>query len=296
MLAHNKLMKSLLTVFSLSCFLLPLSAAVAHGGNEPLAKVVLDRNAEQRTRDIDRHPVQTLSFFHVEPGMKVAEALPGGGWYSRILAPYLGKNGALHGINYNDDMWALFGFFSEDRIKEMVANTTKFPEKVAEFTDNNIASSGFTFASAPKSAFGTLDRVLFIRALHNLNRFEDKTGTMSQALQVAHQLLKEDGLVGVVQHRAPESSPDDWADGSSGYLKQSHVIQAFEDAGFELMMTSEVNANKKDKPTTSDIVWRLKPTYHGVGEDSEKKAAIDAIGESDRMTLLFKKKGAKVRH
>ncbi|MFC3120638.1 class I SAM-dependent methyltransferase [Agaribacter flavus] len=290
MINTHKLSRTILPAMALVCATCFSFSSIAHDGNEALAKIVLDRSAKERARDVHRHPVQTLSFFQVEPGMKVAEALPGGGWYSKILAPYLGKEGELHGINYNDDMWALFGFFSEDRIQELVKGTTKFPEQIAKFTDNGIRSSGFTFASAPKSAYATLDRVLFIRALHNLNRFESQAGTMTQAIDTAYKLLKKDGLVGVVQHRAPESASDEWADGSRGYLKQSLVINAFEKAGFELMASSEVNANEKDKPTESDIVWRLPPSYNGVGDDAEKRAAVDAIGESDRMTLLFKKK------
>lgn len=270
------------------------SSVLAHDDNEALVKVVIDRDADQRARDKFRHPVQTLSFFHVEPGMKVAEALPGGGWYSRILAKYLGSNGELHGINYNDDMWPMFGFFSPERIKDMIANTTKFPEMIGKFTDNGIKSSGFTFASVPEKAKGTLDRVLFVRALHNLNRFEKDAGTMSQALKAAHDLLKADGMVGVVQHRAPESASDEWANGGAGYLKQSDVIEMFENAGFELVMTSEVNSNKKDKPGKDDIVWRLPPSLSGSADDEEKRKAMTAIGESDRMTLLFKKKGANV--
>lgn len=272
------------------------SLAIAHDGNQALQGVVLDRDAQDRARDKYRNPVQTLSFFHLEPGMKVAEALPGGGWYSKILADYLGEEGALHGINYNDDMWAMFGFFSEERIKENAANTAKFPGMIEGFTDNGIATSGFTFATAPEAAKGTLDRVLFIRALHNLNRFETDAGTRSEALKVAHELLKPNGLVGVVQHRAPEDADDEWADGSRGYLKQTRMIEAFKEAGFELVMTSEVNANLKDKPEVDDIVWRLPPSFNGVGDDSEKRAAMQAIGESDRMTLLFKKQGAEFTH
>jgi predicted methyltransferase len=283
-------------VLSSASVTISISKAFAHDGNQALAGIVLDRNAEQRARDPYRHPVQTLSFFHVEPGMKVAEALPGGGWYSQILAEYLGKDGELHGINYNDDMWSMFGFFTPERIVEMSARTQQFPSLVSELSDSGIKSSGFTFATAPKSANGSLDRVLFVRALHNLNRFEDEAATRTQALSVAYDLLKPDGLVGVVQHRAPEQADDKWADGSSGYLKQSAVILAFEDAGFELMMSSEVNANSKDQPTQSDIVWRLPPSFNGVGDDAEKRKAMTAIGESDRMTLLFKKKGAKISH
>ncbi len=43
-----------------------------------------------------------------------------------------------------------------------------------------------------------------------------------------HSMLKDDGLVGVVQHRAPETADNHWALGNAGYLKQSHVITMFE--------------------------------------------------------------------
>ncbi len=266
----------------------------AHDGNQLLAGIVMDRDAEQRARDKYRRPVQTLSFFHIEPGMKIAEALPGGGWYTRILAPYLGSEGAIYGINYNDSMWPLFGFFTEERMQSMIDRTDAFPELVTDITDNGITTDGFTFASAPDALNGTLDRVLFIRALHNLSRFEDRAQTMSQALEVAHDLLKPDGLVGVVQHRAPATSSPERADGSRGYLKQLDVVKAFQDAGFELLAASEINANSKDQPKENDIVWRLPPSFNGVGDDEAKRAAMIEIGESDRMTLLFKKQGANV--
>ncbi|WP_395344035.1 class I SAM-dependent methyltransferase [Ningiella sp. W23] len=268
-----------------------ISSAHAHDGNQALAAVVLDRDADKRARDASRRPVQTLSFFHVEPGMRVAEALPGGGWYSEILANYLGSDGALYGINYNESMWPLFGFFTPERIEEMSASTAAFPGLVAELTDNGITAGGFTFAGKPEELNGTLDRVLFIRALHNLARFEEQAGTLSESLKVAHDLLKDEGLVGVVQHRAPSDADDDWAKGGAGYLKQAFVISAFEEAGFELVAQSEINANEKDKPSDNDIVWRLPPSLNGSADDPAKRAEYEAIGESDRMTLLFAKKG-----
>lgn len=279
----------------IAAFSLTISANLdAHDGNQLLAGIVLDRDAEQRARDVHRRPVQTLSFFHIEPGMKVAEALPGGGWYTRILAPYLGSEGAIYGINYNDSMWPLFGFFTEERMQSMIDRTDAFPGLVKDITNNGIAAGGFTFASAPDELKGTLDRVLFIRALHNLNRFEGQAQTMSEALAVTYDLLKSDGLVGVVQHRAPAAASPDSANGSRGYLKQLDVVKAFQDAGFELLATSEINANPKDTPEDNDIVWRLPPSFNGVGDDEAKRAAMMEIGESDRMTLLFKKQGASV--
>jgi predicted methyltransferase len=137
----------------------------------------------------------------------------------------------------------------------------------------------------PANLDGTADRVLFIRALHNLNRFNDMDGAASEAYRV----LKPGGMVGVVQHRAPESAPAEWADGSKGYLKQSDVIAKFEAAGFKLKDTSDINANPKDVPGADDIVWRLPPSLNGTEEGTPERAAMEAIGESNRMTLLFMK-------
>ena len=159
---------------------------------------------------------------------------------------------------------------------------------VANFTDNGITAEGFTFETVPEEVTGTVDRVLLIRALHNLNRFENETGTLRRALAAIRTMLKDDGLVGVVQHRAPAAASDDWANGTAGYLKQTTVIELFEDAGFELVAESEINANPLDQPTAHEVVWRLPPALRGSQDSSEQQDAMRAIGESDRMTLLFR--------
>ena len=257
--------------------------------NTALEEAVNARSAEDIARDGARHPQQTLEFFSVEPGMTVAEALPGGGWYTKILASYLGKDGAILGVNYPDKLWPMFSFSTDEMVKNRIAKTKEFPKMVAGFTDNGINAKGFTFNTVPQDVLGTVDRVLLIRALHNLNRFESSAGTRSQALAAVHSMLKDDGLVGVVQHRAPADADDATTDGSRGYLKQAAVIAMFADAGFELVASSEINANPKDQPGNSEIVWRLPPSYTDSKEDPARKAAMAAIGESDRMTLTFRK-------
>ena len=265
------------------------TAAVQTVDTAKLQQVVGARSDEMRLRDQFRNPEETLSFFQVAPGMTVAEALPGGGWYSRILSNYLGDSGTLYGLNYDDDMWARFGFFSDEFIQQRIEATGKFEGMVKEFTQGNITAKGYTFSTTPDTLNGSVDRVLFIRALHNLNRFEKDANTLSDALKTTHRILKDDGLVGVVQHNIPESAPEQGSDGSRGYMKLSTIKQAFNDAGFEFVSSSNINTNPKDQPSDSDIVWRLPPTYNGIGEDEEKRAQVDAIGESNRVTLLFKK-------
>ena len=264
----------------------PADVTRASTNSTALAAALEAQTAEHKARYSARHPADTLSFFGIEPGMSVAEALPGGGWYSKILAAYLGSDGTLYGVNYQDSVWSSFGF-PEDRVKQQVAATAAFPQKVAEWSDSGITAEGFTFADVPENAVGSVDAVLFFRALHNLNRFKE-TGVLDEAIAAAHFMLKPGGVVGVVQHRAPENAPDDWATGRAGYLKPSSVIEMFTRAGFTFEASSEINANPEDKPTPDDVVWRLPPSY-AKGEDT--KAAMDAIGESDRMTMRFRKAG-----
>ncbi len=245
------------------------------------------RSESLKARDGSRHPRQTIEFFGLEPGMRVVEVLPGGGWYTQILAPYIGTQGAIYGLNYADDMWSMFGFFSDEVIAKRIASMTTFADKVAGYAGSGMTASGFAFDRVPSELNGTIDAVVMVRALHNLNRFEDKAGTRSRALKQINALLKPGGIVGVVQHRAAADADDAWANGRNGYLKQAAVVEMFEQAGFELVASSEVNANPKDKPGINDIVWRLPPSLM---TKPENKAAMSAIGESDRMTLKFRKK------
>jgi len=278
-------------ILTASALLLAATAPLswADGSNEALVQAIDSRSDADRARDSARHPYDTVQFFQVEPGMTVAEVLPGGGWYTRILANYLGGDGTLYGVNYAERMWPLFSFATEDFIKQQRVATAKFDNTVKGFTDNGIEAQGFTFSTVPSQFSGTVDRVLLIRALHNLNRFEAQAGTRSQAMAGVRAMLKADGLVGVVQHRAPESAAQEWADGRNGYLKQSAVVAMFEDAGFELVAESDINANPKDQPGPNDMVWRLPPNYRGSDDDAAKRAVMAAIGESDRMTLVFRK-------
>ena len=259
-----------------------------------LTRIVAARSDEDKARDAARNPQQTLEFFGITSDMAVAEVLPGGGWYTKILAPYLAENGELHAVNYSHETWPLFGFFSEEQIAETKASNLAFPETVAEFAGQTVKSSGMSFGRLNKNVEGTLDAILFIRALHNLQRFEASAGTMSQALADTSKLLKTGGIVGVVQHMAPENKSEEWANGSHGYLKKSTIVALFDQAGFDLAGDSLVNVNPKDQPGENDAVWRLPPSLNtGRLEGEAKEAAIatnTAIGETSRITLKFIKR------
>ncbi len=255
-----------------------------------LAAILEAQPEDVRARYVYRNPKETLEFFGIEPGMTVVEALPGGGWYSRILLPYLGPDGHLIGANYAQDMWPKFGFFDQEFIDSMETWTTDWPAQAAEWHEGDGAKvSAFTLGSLPATMEGTADAVLLIRAMHNLARFEDDGGFLTAALQDVYRVLKPGGIVGVVQHEARPDMPDEWASGANGYLKKAFLIERMEEAGLEFVADSDINANPADQPTVDDVVWRLPPSLRGSEDDAEQRAAVEAIGESNRMTLKFRK-------
>ncbi|MGZ5183145.1 MAG: class I SAM-dependent methyltransferase [Ramlibacter sp.] len=230
------------------------------------------RSAAHAARDTYRHPYETLSFFGIRPNMTVVELTPEGGWYTEILAPYLRENGKLIGAGEAFEPAKRYGMMFK---KKLDANPAVYGKVVPGVFD---PPSTFDFA-APNS----VDMVLTFRNLHNWVEFGDEG--MQNVFKAIHASLKPGGVLGVVDHRLPESMPQD-AKASSGYIHESYVIRMAESAGFKLAGKSEINANPKDKADHKRGVWALPPTLANRDEDREKYLAI---GESDRMTLKFVK-------
>ncbi len=279
--------KSTLTATLVS---LGIALATQASNASSIESALAAQSEEVKARFEYRNPQATLDFFNVKEGMTVVEALPGGGWYSKILLPALGEEGKLVGVDYALEMWSNFDFMTPERIEAKKTWVETWSSKANEWRNDGDGSvAAFQFDALPNEMKGSADAVLFIRALHNLFRFEENGGYLSKALKETHAVLKEGGVVGVVQHQAREDRPDDWADGRNGYLKKSAVIEHFEKHGFELVGESKVNENDKDQANEGDFVWRLPPSLSGSKDDADKRAAMLEIGESHRMTLLFKK-------
>lgn len=265
------------------------TASLTNADKERLVAVTQSMPAAHKARHLARHPVETLEFFGIKPGDTVIEALPGEGWYSQILFSYLGEEGRLIGVDYNFEMWPKFGAWGTD--PKFLAERKAWPAKWAADGKtwggtNGAKAEAYTFATLPTHLNEEVDAVLFIRALHNLKRFDSEGGYLKQALAEAHRVLKPGGVVGIVQHAMAEDKPDAWADGSRGYLKRSAIISFMTAAGFEFVGESDINKNPKDDPQAGDNVWRLPPSLSGT---DAQKAANSKIGESNRVTLLFKK-------
>lgn len=236
-----------------------LAAAVAAPSRTP-ANVARDRY---------RHPAETLAWFGVKPSDTVVEIWPGGGWYSEILAPYSAAGGGKLTVV---GPWPN-GVNSVRKLEQ--ANPAAFA---------TINYAAFPAADgAPKVPDGSADVVLTFRNVHNW-RFGGVDAAQAN-FNAMFAMLKPGGTLGVVEHRLPEDMASALEE-KSGYMKKSSVIAFARAAGFDFAGESDINANPRDTHDYPDGVWTLPPTYQLKDVDRAKYAAI---GESDRMTLKFRK-------
>ncbi|MEQ5787708.1 class I SAM-dependent methyltransferase [Erythrobacter sp. NFXS35] len=247
-----------------------------HHGEALSAAINHPTRADDAKRDEYRNPSETLAFFHVAPHMKVGEYAPGGGWYSRLLGHYLGGEGQLVGL-YTNPLTATSDPARQQRVRDMAAG---FGAEVAGYTGLPAEKfSGMTLDAIPDDQKGTFDRILVFRALHSPTR----SGTADTEIRAMRELLKDDGMIGIVQHRAKADAAWSYANGSKGYLREADMIDFMRLQGFELVERSDINANPNDTADHAQGVWEMPPSLATKREDLKGK------GESDRMTLLFKK-------
>lgn len=235
-----------------------------------------------RDRDAYRHPVETLTFFGIQPNMTVVEVFPGRGWYTAILAPYLAKGGGkLYAASF-DPLTA-----SDAQLLTMEEFKDRFLGDAAKFGDISVtALSPKSSAIAPP---GSADMVLVMRNVHTFmaENYAEK------AFADFYAVLKPGGILGIEEHRAKSTGLQDPQAGD-GYVQEEYVKLLAKEAGFEFVGSSEINANPKDTKDHPFGVWTLPPVLRtadlGMPENPNfDNAKYRAIGESDRMTLKFRK-------
>ena len=241
-----------------------------------------DRRDGDRARDRYRNPAETLAFFQVEPTMTVAEFGPGGGWYTRVLAPWLMPRGTYIAFNGDSDANTYRDRAQEARAKSWTENFRSEVGGAMGVDPDSV--NAFEIDEIPDTVKGTVDRVLIFRSMHGLAN----GNSADDVLDAARAMLKPGGMVGVVQHRAPaDASFSDYSP-APGYMKTEQVVAIFAANGFELVDSSEINANPNDPANWERGVWTLPPVL-ATGPNDPRRDEYLAIGESDRMTLLFRK-------
>lgn len=236
-----------------------------------------------RPRDAYRHPLETLRFFGLQPAMTVVEFWPGSGWYSDILIPYLNKGG---GTYYGASFVS-----GEGANPAQAALTANFERR---FTSDRklygeVKFSAFGPTTGPVAPPGTADMALFMRNIHAWMA----AGIAEKAFADAYTALRPGGILGIEQHRmGPDQNQDPAA--ANGYVQEAFVKQLAAEAGFIFVAASEINANPDDTKDHPFGVETLPPRLSTAAAGEAPDPAFDSakyreIGESDRMTLKFRK-------
>lgn len=244
---------------ALPLLFLTFFAGFVYADNSIDTKVEAALAAESRpeadiTRDKNRRALETLNFFGLKDDMRVMELLPGGGWYTRILAPVLADNGKL------------YVSLGAGRVNEKLLSEAGF-EKV-EYVDekaNIRRPEGSRFYVMDEFDFGieNLDMVLTFRNLHN---FAAEGREIMNA--EVYESLKSGGLYGVVDHTRRHMEADD----NENRRRIDPVLVAKEmlDQGFEFVGYSDMHFRADDE------------LEYEVGRRS-------VSGNTDRFTMLFRK-------
>jgi len=235
-------------------------------------------------RDEWRHPLQSLLFWGLEGDMSVLEVLPGRGWYTAILAPFLAANGGrLTCASFDPRSPSLA---QRETLAAWEARFLRDPELFGEIARTLVRSG------APLAPPNSIDLAILANNVHTLMA----EGIAEAVFRGVAAALKPGGAFGVEQHRAASSGLQDPLAGA-GYVQEAYVKALAQEAGLEFVAASDLNANPRDTRDHPFGVWTLPPTLRTspLGRPDDPRfdtSPFEAIGESDRMTLKFRKSGS----
>lgn len=236
------------------------------------------RSAANKARDKYRHPVETLEFFGIKPDMTVIELSPGGGWYTEILAPFLYAHGHLIEATAPAD--------SKSKFMQQMAKSFEAKLKADPAVYGHVEKL-IPFAPPEQVNLGpndSADMVLTFRNTHDW--LNNSPATLAAVFKAAYNVLKPGGVFGVTEHRAKPFENAIQSSKELHRITEDYMIETGLKAGFILAGVSEINANPKDPENIN--VHHLPPDLVGA-KTPEERAKMEAIGESDRMTMKFVK-------
>lgn len=232
-------------IFSLNASAAPIADGIKEAMKSPL------RTEKEVARDRNREPVETLTFFKIQDDSRVIELIPGGGWYTKLLAPALKENGKL------------YVSLGTNRVKERLLSKPEFSEvSVLPAGDMSYDRATRAYKIEPFSwNVNPVDAVLTFRNYHNFN--EESRRLMNEQAFAA---LKPGGVYGIVDHTRRHMQQDDNENGRR--VDPVLVIKEVQEAGFKFV-------------DYSTHLYRLDDELrYEVGRRS-------VSGNTDRFTLLF---------
>ena len=279
-------MRRLLAVCAIAAAAMSANTAMAEDAALRTAVSASNRPTTSAARDQYRHPYDTLTFWGVKPHQHVIEILPAGvgGYWAEILAPYAKATGGTYtgtvaNLSANDDPF-----------RARFADENKYGKIRWQAWDAKEGSS-----LGPKNS---ADVVITSRYVHI---WLTTPGAFEAALKSVYAVLKPGGILAIEDHRAdPRAQVPGAAD---AYVSTAVMVDVVQKAGFKLEDASEINANPKDTKDYTYGQWTLPPNLvrkrpsfmtsswpgRPADETLQPPEFYQAIGESDRMTLRFRK-------
>lgn len=227
------------------------------------------RSPADKARDQYRHPLQTLEFFGIRPDMTVIELSAGGGWYTRILAPFLYAHGHLiEPMSEHDAKFAAM-LKSDPAVFGHVERGPLFEPFTKDSQHLKLGPDG------------SADMVVTFRNMHDYHI----GGNMMGVLKAAYNVLKPGGVFAMTDNRGMPNADAAVVDHTLHRNVEGYMIEAGLQAGFRLAGVSNINANPRDPLNV--LVFRMYPIY--AHDTPAERAKFEAIGEADAMTLKFVK-------
>jgi len=244
-----------LLIAMLAVFSLPALAQQSNTKEKIMAAMADDiRTEAEVARDRNRKPVDTLEFFRLKDDMRVLELMPGGGWYTKILAPTLRENGELYVAigtgRVQENVLSQDGF---DHVK--VLDIGVAGQRTGPFRSSNISSFDFGVSN--------VDLAVTFRNMHNFTA--EGRRNMNAAV---FKSLRSGGLFGIVDHtkRHMELMTNE----NRRRADPVQIIHEVLAAGFEFVDFADLHYRPDDE------------LRYEVGRKT-------VTGNTDRFTLLFRK-------
>ncbi len=213
------------------------------------------RPTEDVKRDPDRKPAETLAFAGVKPGASVVDLLPGGGYFTRIMAGAVGAKGHV----YAD-------------VPDILASNPRYVPLIAGLKDFAAAHANTTVTVGDVTKPLAPAPVDIVFTAQNYHDFHNLPGEGWKAInKAAYDSLKPGGVYVVLDHVGAAGTGVSQTK-TLHRIEPAAITSEVEAAGFKLIGTSEVLKDPAD--------------------DHSKSVFDPAIrGKTDQIILKFKKVG-----
>jgi predicted methyltransferase len=212
------------------------------------------RTEADKKRDANRKPVETLEFFGLRDDMKVVELFPGGGWYTKLLAPTLAEKG---------EFYVAYG---ASRVQAQLQDKAGF-EQLQVLGENaklgRPEGARFYAGSNMDLDVNNVDIVFTFRNYHNFDA--ESRAAMNKAMFKA---LRSGGVYAVVDHTRRHMQKLDNENGRR--VDPVLAIKEIQAAGFEFVDYSQLHYRPDDE------------LLYEVGRKT-------VTGNTDRWALMFRK-------